>query len=357
MLSTSLFRPSQIVALCRPGFEADAGQELTQLAETLGCYGYLKFASGQGYLEYHGYDEQAVQVFYSQLQPDELIFTRDLFLALPLLDSLSSDNRVAGILDALVDGPEVAEIHPLQADTNEGKSLARLGKKLVPPLKQALVQQKLWNPKSDWFLNLLLLTGTQGFVGISHRRQQARWRAGIAHLKMPPRAPSRSTLKLDEAILFFLSKEQQEQLFGLGKTAVDLGASPGGWTYQLTRRDLQVMAIDNGDMDKGLMASGQVEHIRADGFRFRPPFRVNWLVCDMIEQPSRIAELMARWIADGAAERAIFNLKLPMKKRFQEVMVCSDIISQILADQPFQLRIKHLYHDREEVTCYLSLND
>jgi 23S rRNA (cytidine2498-2'-O)-methyltransferase len=178
----------------------------------------------------------------------------------------------------------------------------------------------------------------------------------VAHLKMPPQAPSRSTLKLDEAILFFLSKDQQAELFGLGKTAVDLGASPGGWTYQLTRRELQVMAIDNGAMDKTLMASGQVEHIKADGFRFRPPFRVNWLVCDMIEKPSRIAELMAQWIADGAAERAIFNLKLPMKKRYQEVIICSDIIGEILAEQAFQLRIKQLYHDREEVTCYLSLD-
>ncbi len=349
------FQPSVLLALCRPGFESDAGQELQQQAEVLGCYGYLKLKSGQGYLEFHLYDPESAKLLYAQLHPDELIFVRDLFLSLPLTDSLDPDDRVAGIMEAFQGGPAIAEVHALQADTNEGKSLARLGKKICSPIKQALSKVDLVQAESDWFFNLLFITGTCAFLGISHKAQQARWRGGVAHLKMPAQAPSRSTLKLDEAILFFLSCQQQQRLFGVGKTAVDLGACPGGWTYQLTRRDLQVIAIDNGEMEAALMATGQVEHIKADGFRYRPPFKVNWLVCDMIEKPSRIAELMARWIADGAAERAIFNLKLPMKKRYQEVMICSEIIADILEGQPYQLRVKQLYHDREEVTCYLSL--
>jgi len=172
---------------------------------------------------------------------------------------------------------------------------------------------------------------------------------------MPSDGPSRSTLKLDEAILFFFDKSEQQQLFGLGKTAVDLGACPGGWTYQLVKRELQVMAIDNGAMAEALMKSGQVEHIKADGFHFRPPYRVNWLVCDMVEKPMRVAELMASWLAEGDCERAIFNLKLPMKKRYQALLECQRIIDDILGSKPYQLSAKQLYHDREEVTCYLAV--
>lgn len=353
----SRFQPTVLLALCRPGFESDAGQELQQHADVLGCYGFLKFKPAQGYLEFHCYDAESAKLLYAQLHPDELIFVRDLFLSLSLIDSLNPEDRVAGVMAAYEDGPAVAEIHALQADTNEGKSLSRLSKKICSPIKQALSRNNQVDSQSEWFLNLLFVTGTCVYLGISHKEQQACWRGGVAHLKMPAQAPSRSTLKLDEAILFFLTKSQRQTLFGVGKTAVDLGACPGGWTYQLTRRELQVMAIDNGDMEPALMATGQVEHIKADGFRYRPPFKVNWLVCDMIEKPSRIAELMARWIADGAAERAMFNLKLPMKKRFQEVMICSEIIAEVLHEQPFQLRIKQLYHDREEVTCYLSLDN
>ena len=86
---------------------------------------------------------------------------------------------------------------------------------------------------------------------------------------------------------------------------------------------------------------------------------MDWLVCDIVEQPIRIAELVARWIADGAARRAIFNLKLPMKKRYDEVRRCEQRIGEILdgAGLRHSLSVRQLYHDREEVTAYLARTD
>ncbi|VAW70604.1 23S rRNA (cytidine(2498)-2'-O)-methyltransferase, partial [hydrothermal vent metagenome] len=48
---------------------------------------------------------------------------------------------------------------------------------------------------------------------------------------------------------------------------------------------------------------------------------------------------------------------LPMKKRFDMVMQCQRIIESELnhLKRPFRLDIKHLYHDREEVTCMILL--
>ena len=74
----------------------------------------------------------------------------------------------------------------------------------------------------------------------------------------------------------------------------------------------------------------------------------------MVEQPLRIATLCAGWIADGVADRALFNLKLPMRKRFEELQLCKDAIAREMDGHPYILRIKHLYHDREEVTAYLQ---
>ena len=44
-----------------------------------------------------------------------------------------------------------------------------------------------------------------------------------------------------------------------------------------------------------------------------------------------------------------------MKKRYDELERCRAIIDKRLreADIAYVLRIKHLYHDREEVTAYL----
>ena len=102
-----------------------------------------------------------------------------------------------------------------------------------------------------------------------------------------------------------------------GETVADLGAAPGGWSYQLVRRGLSVVAIDNGAIAPSLMASGMVEHLRVDGFTFEPRRRVDWLVCDMIEQPYRVAQRMAVWFNRHWADHLLFNLKLPMKKRRQ----------------------------------------
>jgi 23S rRNA (cytidine2498-2'-O)-methyltransferase len=107
-------------------------------------------------------------------------------------------------------------------------------------------------------------------------------------------------------------------------------------------------------MDAALMDSGQVKHRRDDGFHYRPPEPVDFMVCDMVESPSRIARLVAKWIAEGWCRETIFNLKLPMKKRWEELERCRGIIGDALGGEGYCLRMKQLYHDREEVTAYLA---
>jgi 23S rRNA (cytidine2498-2'-O)-methyltransferase len=161
-------------------------------------------------------------------------------------------------------------------------------------------------------------------------------------------------LKLAEALLEFMDEKERAKRLVPGMTAVDLGASPGGWTWQLVQRGLMVLAVDNGNIDPALLETGQVKHRRDDGFHFRPAEPVDWMVCDMVESPSKIARIAAKWIAEGWCQETIFNLKLPMKKRWEEVERCRVIIDEALGGSGYYLRMKQLYHDREEVTCYLA---
>lgn len=344
----------RVVLLCRPGFESDCAQEIQWLAQRLNVYGYIKTESRQGYVEFIVFQPTDLTTLAAQLNSDSLMFARDLMVTGAAVSELDTLDRVSGMLDALAADFTCSTITPWTNDDNEGKSLAKLSRKLVKPLRNALEQRGQWQDSAQQALTILALATDRFYLGSLPVAAQPKWPNSIAHLKFPSQAPSRSTLKLEEAILFFLTAQQQENYFGLGKTAVDLGACPGGWTYQLVRREVQVFAIDNGAMDEGLMASGQVEHIKADGFVWRPQHPVTWLVCDMIEQPARVAALMADWLADGSAERALFNLKLPMKKRFQEVLKCCDIIAERLHAMPYDIKVKQLYHDREEVTVYLA---
>ena len=181
---------------------------------------------------------------------------------------------------------------------------------------------------------------------------------GIPRLRMPGGAPSRSTLKLAEAFVTFLG-EREPELLRAGMRAVDLGAAPGGWTWQLAHRGLRVTAVDNGPLKGDVLDDPLVTHLRADGLSYLPKRPVDWMVCDIAEQPSRIAALVARWIGEGHARQSIFNLKLPMKKRYDEVRRCEAIIRDALATAGMKhtLALRQLYHDREEVTGYLTRSD
>jgi 23S rRNA (cytidine2498-2'-O)-methyltransferase len=204
-------------------------------------------------------------------------------------------------------------------------------------------------------LHVCFISGAAAYAGYALPANSAPWSMGIPRLKFPRGAPSRSALKLEEAFLHFLSERERRTLLQPGMTAVDLGAAPGGWTWQLVRRHLRVTAVDNGALAPELLESGMVEHVRADGFRYKPPKAVHWLVCDIVEQPIRVAELAARWIALGWCAHAIFNLKLPMKKRYREIQRCLAHIEEALraAGVVYRVACKQLYHDREEVTVYL----
>jgi 23S rRNA (cytidine2498-2'-O)-methyltransferase len=119
---------------------------------------------------------------------------------------------------------------------------------------------------------------------------------------------------------------------------------------------MQVVAIDNGPL-KGVVAEHpSVKHLRQDGFRYRPKNTVDWLVCDMIEQPGRVASLVSDWITSGACNRAIFNLKLPMKKRVEALAAALSGVREVLDKKgmKYRLQSKQLYHDREEVTVFLA---
>jgi 23S rRNA (cytidine2498-2'-O)-methyltransferase len=78
----------------------------------------------------------------------------------------------------------------------------------------------------------------------------------------------------------------------------------------------------------------------------------------MVEQPQSIAALMGDWLTRGDCRRALFNLKLPMKKRQESLRACLDGLRDRLDDAGlgYRLLCKQLYHDREEVTAYISLD-
>lgn len=346
-----------LLAYCRAGFERECAQELTALARAKGVDGFLKARPGSAHALFQAHDEEAGREFARGVDASGLVFPRQSVRCGALLDGLSAGDRVAPIVEAIgAQGRAFRELFLETPDTNDGKALASLIRPLEPHLRRALAKAgvAIGEAGAADRLHVFFVGGTACYVGVSRVGASSPWPLGILRLRMPGGAPSRSTLKLAEAFAVLVGEEALASRMRPGMTAVDLGASPGGWTWQLVRRGLQVTAVDNGPMDASLLESGQVRHRREDGLGFRPARPVDWMVCDMVESPSRVSALATRWIAQGWCRQAIFNLKLPMKERWEEVLRSRAIVAEALAATPHRLRMKHLYHDREEVTAFLS---
>ena len=349
-------RSYALLLYCRAGFEKECAAEISACAHRSGHAGYAKTSDGSGFVVFHSYQESAALSAAGGIEFGELIFARQLIQSASLTGPLPPEDRITPLLEqALGVARRFSDIRLETADTNEAKALSTFTRKLAVPLRRAAEGRNLIAHGSQVpRLHLFFLSATEAYVGLSLEGNGSPWPMGIPRLKFPRGAPSRSTLKLEEAFLTFL--ERAPEALQPGMTAVDLGAAPGGWTWQLVRRHLRVTAVDNGPMQAELLDSGLVEHRRTDAFRFRPAKPVDWMVCDVVEQPIRIAQLVARWLAEGWCRHCIFNLKLPMKKRRDEVLRCQELIAATLeaAGCLYRLRIKQLYHDREEVTGYLQ---
>ncbi len=339
---------------CRPGFEKECAAEITDVAANLGIYGYSKTKPHSAFVVFVTQQPEGASAIIKGANFQQLIFVRQWFAGGSCVDQLDVSDRLSPLMTRVQEMPEVAEISIETVDTNDGKELSGLCKKFTRPFEAALKKQHRINKHSGYRLHLVFLSGTAAYVGISPRDNSARWVMGIPRLKVPRQAPSRATLKLEEAWHHFVPADEWDERLTGGK-AVDLGAAPGGWTWQLVNRGMFVDAIDNGPMDEGLMDSGQVTHHRSDGFAYEPKKPVRWLVCDIADKPSRVASMIARWVGQRWCQEAVFNLKLPMKQRYAEVQKCQQKIEQALAEREIRIELsfKQLYHDREEVTGHI----
>lgn len=332
--------PSWLV-YCRPGFEQDCVEETqAKPLEALGNSGYV-LLQGKAGLAYR-----------------QLAFARQLLRLQGEAGDLPERDRLAPVLATLAVVPgHFGALYLEVPDTNEGKTLSGFTKRFQPLIEQALRNSgRLLDDPSLPRLHLFFPSASRALIATSDCRNSNQAINGIHRVSMAGDAPSRSYLKLAEAFEVFLDPQEQRRFLKPDMTAVDLGAAPGGWTWRLVQYGMKVTAVDNGPLKGAAAAHPSIRHLRQDGFRYRPQRPVDWLVCDMVEQPQRVTTLMIEWLVGGLARHAVFNLKLPMKKRVTALYAALGTLRMALNARGihYRLEAKQLYHDREEVTVFFT---
>ncbi len=106
------------------------------------------------------------------------------------------------------------------------------------------------------------------------------------------------------------------------------GERDGRWIWALARRldlpigEAQHVGLFRRQRPDGAKSDGYRAGDVAAGRRFQIPSDTQqyhgWYTI-WLKKPAKVAALMAQWLVNGWCRETIFNLKLPMKKRYEEV--------------------------------------
>ncbi|MCQ4085604.1 methyltransferase domain-containing protein [Saccharibacillus sp. JS10] len=225
-----------------------------------------------------------------------------------------------------------------------GESAAQLKEWLEESLRDSEAE---WVASgSDWIVSVYV-TATDIYAGISRPEDNlSDWSGGAIRFRREEGQLSRAKFKLLEA----------EREFGLDfsayRSAVDIGAAPGGWTSFLLERGLKVTAVDPAKLHPSLLKMPNLTYVRknANEVKFREN-EFDLLVCDMSWSPKLMVQMVTDLLhALSPGGTAIITIKLMHKK---PMALIKDVISSFENSRLQVQRAKQLFHNREEITLYM----
>jgi 23S rRNA (cytidine2498-2'-O)-methyltransferase len=152
--------------------------------------------------------------------------------------------------------------------------------------------------------------------------------------------PNRAYLKLWEALTRLGQYPQA------GEACLDLGASPGGWSWVLANLGANVIAIDKAPLEPRIAALPSIEWRQDSAFALDPASfgPIDWLCCDVICYPARLLKMVERWLAQGQVRNFVCTLKFQGETDH-------DTASAFAAIPDSQLF--HLHNNKHELTWCL----
>lgn len=131
-----------------------------------------------------------------------------------------------------------------------------------------------------------------------------------------------------------------------GELCIDLGASPGGWTWVLASLGARVIAVDKAPLAENVAAMPGVLSRLDSAFAVDPNTigPVDWLFSDVICYPERLLTLVRKWLDTGLARRIVCSVKFQGPANFTVQRAFAEIAGA---------RLMHLHHNKHELTFCL----
>ena len=149
--------------------------------------------------------------------------------------------------------------------------------------------------------------------------------------------PSRAYLKLLEALTVLNAWP------GADERCLELGASPGGWTYVLARLGARVTTYDRAPLAPHVAAMTGVTVVKGDAFGATPAKvgPIDWLFSDVICYPQKLLAFIKEWVASGQVANIVCTIKFQGTDHY-------DVLGEFRAIAGAKLF--HLHHNKHEIT-------
>ncbi len=149
--------------------------------------------------------------------------------------------------------------------------------------------------------------------------------------------PNRAYLKLWEALTIAGSRP------GPGDLCLDLGSSPGGWSWAVQKLGSRVISVDKALLDPAIAELPNLDYRQVSAFALEPTAigPVDWLFSDIICYPARLLRLVETWLASGLVRNFVCTIKFQGKTDMQTAQRFLAIPGS---------RLTHLFHNKHELT-------
>jgi len=210
----------------------------------------------------------------------------------------------------------------------------------------------------DMVLDLILddVDTKKILVGVhQHTAQSHPLPGALPSIALPPEAPSRAFLKMEQAIIF-AGLDGHDAL--RGQTALELGCAPGGATLALLRRGVRVCGVDPGPMDPRVLSYAEssrvaFQHLQlpvGDLHTIELPGRMNLLITDMNLAPPVVIHYLENIQRRVRASLLFVTLKLNDKAMETRL---PDFLDRLRRFAPDPFRVTQLPANRSEI-CVIA---
>lgn len=152
--------------------------------------------------------------------------------------------------------------------------------------------------------------------------------------------PSRAYLKLWEA-LTLIGKVPQA-----GDKCLEIGSSPGGWTWVLAQLGAEVLSVDRSPLEPSVAAMPGVHFKAGNAFAMTPETvgAVEWIFSDVACYPEKLLEWVRLWLDSGLCQNYVCTLKFQGDGSYDAAKEFAKIPGS---------KVMHLGYNKHELTWML----